>query len=625
MAIRRRRFILLVVACILFLLWRLPDSGSSQPGTIRHEILITQEESIPGESSQSHGAEREPEPFKSQSSSKSTPQDTQKLSQVHPLLSPITDFIPVPKPPTSKLPRVQYGFKPESKAATEIRHARLEKIKEAMFHSWNGYHNRAWLKDELAPVTGGYRTTLGGWSATLVDALDTLWLMGLKDEFEDALQVVSGIDFDTPAHLPINVFETTIRYLGGLLGAYDVSNGKYPILLQKAREVGDMLYAAFDTPNHMPVTRWSKIGVEVAEGNALIAELGSLSLEFTRLTQLTGDPKFYDAIQRISDCLESQQSRTKAPGLFPHTVNARECYFGDGVTFSIGGFADSVYEYFPKEYQLLGGAMEQYRSLHQNATDAVKKFILFRPMTPDNEDILMAGTLKAFRPGHVELNPQMQHLACFAGGMFALGSQLFNCPDDLDVARRLVHGCIWAYNQTPTGIMPELFHVVPCPDENDDPECNWDEKAWSKDMLRRNSNDESSQDKYLLESERLRQKAQRLRLPKGISAIASRGYELRPEAIESIFVFYRITGDETLRESAWQMFEAITSRTRTEWGFSSIDDVTNVNTWKVDKMESFWMAETLKYFWLLFEEPGVVSLDEFVLNTEAHPFRLQTK
>ena len=54
----------------------------------------------------------------------------------------------------------------------------------------------------------------------------------------------------------INVFETTIRYLGGFLGAYDLSDGKYPILLEKAKELGEVLYNSFDTPNRLPITRW---------------------------------------------------------------------------------------------------------------------------------------------------------------------------------------------------------------------------------------------------------------------------------------------------------------------------------------------------------------------------------
>ena len=101
-----------------------------------------------------------------------------------------------------------------------------------MVHSWKGYRAHAWLKDELAPVTGGCKTSFGGWSLTLIDALDTLWLFGMKAEFEkavqavQAVQAVADIDFNTATQLPINVFERTIRYPGGLLGAYDVSDGK---------------------------------------------------------------------------------------------------------------------------------------------------------------------------------------------------------------------------------------------------------------------------------------------------------------------------------------------------------------------------------------------------------------
>lgn len=105
-------------------------------------------------------------------------------------------------------------------------------------------------------MAGGYRDTFGGWAATLVDALDTLWIMGMKTDFEMAVSVIDQIDFTTTETDQINVFETTIRYLGGFLAAYDISGHKYPILLTKATEVGEMLMSCFDTPNRMPITRW---------------------------------------------------------------------------------------------------------------------------------------------------------------------------------------------------------------------------------------------------------------------------------------------------------------------------------------------------------------------------------
>ena len=95
----------------------------------------------------------------------------------------------------------------------------------------------------------------------------------------------------------------------------------------------------------------------------------------------------------------------------------------------------------------------------------------------------------------------------------------------------------------------------------------------------------------------------------------------RPEAIESVFILYRITGDESLRERAWNMFNSIVAPTITEVAHAALDNCMVPSAPKADRMESFWLAETLKYFYLMFSEPDVISLDEYVLNTEAHPLR----
>lgn len=129
-------------------------------------------------------------------------------------------------------------------------------MKESFLHSWTGYKEHGWLRDEVAPISGQYRDTFGGWAATLVDSLDTLWIMGFKQDFEVAVAAAETIDFTTTEADIINVFETTIRYLGGFLAAYDISEGKYPGLLKKAVEVGELLMSCFDTPNRMPISRW---------------------------------------------------------------------------------------------------------------------------------------------------------------------------------------------------------------------------------------------------------------------------------------------------------------------------------------------------------------------------------
>jgi mannosyl-oligosaccharide alpha-1,2-mannosidase len=151
---------------------------------------------------------------------------------------------------------IQTKAKPEAATAKAERLKRQAAVKASFIHSWEGYKMHAWLRDEVIPVSGGYRDPFGGWAATLVDALDTLWIMGLKNDFEMAVNALTEIDFTTTDSDKINVFETTIRYLGGFLAAYDISGAKYPLLLNKAVEVGDLLMGCFDTPNRLPTTRW---------------------------------------------------------------------------------------------------------------------------------------------------------------------------------------------------------------------------------------------------------------------------------------------------------------------------------------------------------------------------------
>lgn len=265
-------------------------------------------------------------------------------------------MIPLPTGEAASIPKIQHKFKDETPKAKRIRESRLETVRESFKHTWEGYKKHAWMKDEVAPITAGYKNTFGGWAATLVDTLDTLWIMDMHDECEEAVEAVTNINFTKTDESTLNVFETTIRYLGGFLAAYDLSNGKYPVLLEKAVEVGDMLYVAFDTPNRMPLTRWdwrvARAGQRQEAGESvLVAELGSLSVEFTRLSQLTKDPKYFDAVQRITNHFDEQQNATKLPGMWPVVVNAKTTSFTGDTAFTLGGMSDSVYEYLPKVLQ----------------------------------------------------------------------------------------------------------------------------------------------------------------------------------------------------------------------------------------------------------------------------------
>ena len=400
---------------------------------------------------------------------------------------PVKQYINPPRGSTPPIARIQFTFEVEQETfqAKKKREERRDAVKQSFVHAWEGYKKHAWTKDEVAPLSGGWRTSFGGWGATLVDSMDTLWIMGLKEDFEKCVQAVAEVDFTTNEEEIINVFETTIRYMGGMLAAYDLAEKKPKMLLKKARQLADILLTAFDTPNRMPMTRWtwrkSAIGGDVKAGETtLIAELGSMIVEFTRLSQLTGDLKYFDAVERINDELRRVQHNSSLPGMWPVIVNA-ETMDVQYNHFTLSGMADSAYEYLPKQWILMASRVDDYRRMYEKAYDVAKKHLFFRPMTERGQDILLSGNAFTKDEGPPELDPQGQHLACFAGGMVGLAGKVFRRPEDLDVARRLVDGCLWAYNAFPSGLMPETFHTVPCHIGIGTPDagaCVWSREKW---------------------------------------------------------------------------------------------------------------------------------------------------
>ncbi|KAG0159867.1 hypothetical protein PDIDSM_7394 [Penicillium digitatum] len=717
---------------------------------------------------------------------------------------PAENLIKLPKEQPKKIPKLQAKFKDESSSDKQERLQRLSTIKAEFTHAWNGYKAVAMGHDEVKPLSKGFEDPFNGWGATLVDSIDTLWIMQLKDEFSEALDVIKNIDFKTSPRADIPMFETTIRYLGGLLGAYDISGHRYPVLWEKAEEIAEVLIGAFDTPNRMPhlYYRWAPEYASKphrASSRAGLAEIGSLSLEFTRLAQLTNQDKYYDAIARITNELEKIQDTTSIPGLWPLRVNAQGCSKYSKNTpprdnsptreqhaasttrstttmthkpyaaptdlesylnliardtnadlegnvqpandtqavsepsiqarepntlsaekcngglrlpnsprdngYTMGGMADSAYEYLPKEYLLLGGLNEQYLNMYKKAATAARKHLLFQPMVKGGRDIRFIASTTPITPGKVaeltstDLEYEGTHLACFVGGMFAIGAKAFGIDGDLELAAKLTEGCVWAYESTQTGIMPERFRLLPCEKGSD---CEWDQTLFETGVARYSRvdpgaghsfrNGESSYEQRVnmiahdppqgpasgsipipmpgslnphdsdvlvkrngvLLEERAKSsspasistptlgeaelqnrdaprstsspasphiaKVGKDHLQTGMTSIPSPNYYLRPEAIESVFIMYRLTGDESWRRKGWQMFEAISKYTRTDLANAAIHDVTAQKPIHKDTMESFWLCETLKYFYLLFSDPNVVDLDKYVLNTEAHPF-----
>ena len=271
--------------------------------------------------------------------------------------------------------------------------------------------------------------------------------------------------------------------------------------------------------------------------------------------------------------------------------------FSQGTSFSLGGNSDSTYEYLLKMYVLLGGAgtsAKQYLDMYQQVIKTASEHLFFRPRAPGNPDILVSGRSVTDENNKPTLTPEGEHLTCFVGGMVALGGQVLRDPAHVEMGRKLTEGCAWAYQISPTGIVSETYGLIPCANPSS---CEWDESFW---------NETQSPPP----------------LPKGVTKSGDRSYSLRPEAIESVFYMYRITGDPKYQDMGWKMFQAIDKHTRTEYGNARLADVYREDGPKDNVMESFWLAETLKYFYLLFSEQDLISLDDFVFSTEAHPFRI---
>lgn len=177
---------------------------------------------------------------------------------------------------------------------------RRDEVKAGFVHAMQGYKTHAFPHDELLAVSGRFSDKFNGWGVTLLDSLDTMYIMGLHDDFEDALGFVGNLTFSMPSPTSYaHFFETVIRYLGGLLSAHALSSS--PILRSKADDLGRLLFPVFNTSLGLPLfavntdtgaTRWGDLGI-----TTLFAEATSCQLEYKYLAKLTGRAGFYEKVQ----------------------------------------------------------------------------------------------------------------------------------------------------------------------------------------------------------------------------------------------------------------------------------------------------------------------------------------
>ncbi|RUS23786.1 glycoside hydrolase [Jimgerdemannia flammicorona] len=352
----------------------------------------------------------------------------------------------------------QYPFAPFSLPTESVTPAdRQNAVKEAFLFAWNGYKTYSWGYDENRPVSNISSNSRYGWGATIVDSLDTLWLMGLKEEFALARKHVAKIDWrNTSGKHLVGAFETNIRYIGGLLSAYDLSDDR--LFLDKAVELANLLLPIFDSPTGLPYQFVDfKSGRPVKSGfphgASILAEIGSYQLEFTHISKLTGNRTYYDKVQRINDFFDGLRGTNKyPPGLFPILVDPDNGKF-TSTQITYGGLGNSFYEYIIKQYILSGETNDQLLRLSLESVQSLEKYLLSSPV--NRTDLVFLAHLEDGKQRH-----KMDELACFAPGTLLLFARALDLESTEDVARKLVNSCFRAWIATPTGITPESWHWV---------------------------------------------------------------------------------------------------------------------------------------------------------------------
>ena len=513
---------------------------------------------------------------------------------------------------------------------------RREKVRDAFKVSWDGYEKYAWGMDEYHPVAKkGKNMVEGGMGWIIVDALDTMIMMNLTSRVKHAREWIST-SLNYNADHEVNTFETTIRMLGGLLSAHYLST-TFPQLaplkdddpnqpgedlyIEKATDLAGRILGAFDSKSGVPfasVNLNTSAGVpSKGDGGASsTAEAGTLQLEFKYLSKLTGESHFWEKAEKVIEIIDDQH---REDGLLPIFIYANTGQFR-GENIRLGSRGDSYYEYLIKQYLQTSQSEPVYLEMWNEALQGIKNHLL-------TYSKLASLTILGERPQGLgkPLTPKMDHLVCFMPGTIALavtGGQTVaeakirlgsdwtpKLDEDLHLAKELMKTCWGMYKATATGLAPEIAHF-----KIDDPPRAWtsgpdapvsypfdnlSDPEWRQDY------DIHSNDVHNLQ---------------------------RPETVESLFYMYRITGDPIYREWGWEMFQCFITHMKVVhqfgehheknavYAYTSLDNANKIPPTHRDNMESFWLAETLKYFWLLFGPEDEFPLDRVVINTEAHFF-----
>ncbi|EKM84273.1 hypothetical protein AGABI1DRAFT_117691 [Agaricus bisporus var. burnettii JB137-S8] len=496
-------------------------------------------------------------------------------------------------------------------------HARLEAdttkqqaVVQAFKHAWLAYERDAMGADEYHPISheGTNLTEAGGIGYTVVDSLDTMLIMGLYDEYHRARRWVNQkLTFDVNGNF--STFETTIRILGGLLSAYELT-AQDPLLLEKAIDLADRILPVFETTSGLPlpiVNLAERKGYHTTDfpGLVSVAEVGTLQLEFKYLSEITRNPAYEKKVKQIMEVVDKAKLPHGMASIFMNIEDGE--YIPSSV--SLGSRADSYYEYLLKQYIQTNFSEPIYRDMYLDAMSSVQTH-LFRKTQSGGLTYTSELQPEADETGVLSwrLVPKQDHLACFLPGSLMLGAVSANPTvprnkisyppkeeqlsadglRDWKIGHELLKTCL-ATHETVTGLSPEIAHFRIASDGMDEmPNAppDWYIRGAAEDAL----------------------------------PSYNARYMLRPETIESLFIAYRLTGDNRFRDHGWNIFQAIEKHCRVDsGGYTTIISVAEIPTRREDKMETFFLSETLKYLYLLFSDDRTIPLDRYVFNTEAHP------
>lgn len=542
-----------------------------------------------------------------------------------------------PRCRASKICDGQYDCGPDGLGCITDDLKRKEAVRRAGAHTWMGYRKYAWGHDELNAGSKNMREWFR-MGLTIVDSLDTLLILKLDEEYAEARNwVINHLDMNQGQ---VSVFETTIRILGGLSAAFYHSGGD-EVYLEKAVEFATRLLPAFNTTSGVAQPQFDVRDKDIANtramsGSTCLAEIGTLSMEFTAVSRLSGRPEFRNKAMVFWDRLGSMPN---SEGLYC-TMLYGDSMSCNGNHYTFGAAADSTYEYMLKQWILTNGTDQHCLNFYHKALRAMRKHMLTELWMGDEiGSIWIAADLEGIGSKTLVL----EHLTCFLPGTIALGHMYgvhtgeAGEEDDLMVAVKLMKGCYELYHQTASGVAWDSvwFHEAPAGGRRlmsfEDGElggsssngsggssagggAGWGDALKGSSAAEGDTGSASSARRRLLRSDKRRYQFQ----PRSMENF------LRPEVAEALFYLHRATGDPIYREWGWNMFRAYEKHSKVaSGGYQCLADVDSASPRGTDKMESFWMAETMKYFYLLFsDDTAEVPLDEYVFNTEAHPLAI---